>query len=121
MGDRIEDGTEPGNLGEKKFVCPVCGRLLHKKNLLDMESIIYDNLYHKGRLRICSSRVHLCFDFKHCYNEEGFRMDDSHSLVGVVDAEFDQAGDCTRFVLKEIRAADNAKSIEDPRTDRRVM
>ena len=115
MGDRIEDGTEDqdGNLGEKKFVCPVCGKLLHERNLPDMQSIINDHLYHQGSIRICSSRAQLNFDFKHCYDEEGFRMDDSHSLVGVVDVEFDQAGDCTRFVLKEIHAADNTK-IQDP-------
>ena len=87
------------------FVCPVCGRLLHEKNLPDMESIIYDNLYDQGGVRIGSPKVRLYCDFEHCYDEEGFTMENPHNLVGAVDAEFDQAGDCTTFVLVEIHPA----------------
>ena len=116
MGDRIEDGTEDqdGNLGEKKFVCPVCGQILHEKNLPDMQSIIYENLYDQGGVRIGSPKVRLYCDFEHFFDEEGLTMDDPHDLVGAVDAEFDQAGDCTRFVLVKILPAGNAKSIRDP-------
>ena len=103
-----KDGTDntDGNLREKKsFVCPVCGNLLHERNLLDMESIIYDNLYHQGGVRIGSPRVWLYCDFEHCYDEEGLTMDNSHDLVGVIDAEFDHAGECTAFDIVEIRPA----------------
>ncbi len=103
-----KDGTgiTDGNFREKKsLICPVCGNLLHERNLPDMEGIIYDNLYHQGGVRIGSPRVRLYCDFEHCYDEEGFTMDDPHNLVGVVDAEFDHAGECTAFDIVEIRPA----------------
>ena len=112
MEDRKEGTDRNCNHGEKKFVCPVCGQLLHERNLPDMHSIIYDNLYLQGGVRIGSPRVRLYCDFEHCFDEEGLTMDNPHDLVGVVDAEFDQEGDCTRFSLSEIRAADNVKNIQ---------
>lgn len=36
-------------------------------------------------------------------------IEDSHSLVGIYDAEFDQ-GECTGFILVEIRPAEDVKS-----------
>ncbi len=94
---------------EKKFTCPVCGKLLHEKNLPDMESVIYDNLYYRGGVRIGSPRVLLYCDFEHRYDEERFTIENPHSLVGVVDAEFDQ-GECTDFAIAKIRPAEDVKS-----------
>ncbi len=36
-------------------------------------------------------------------------IEDSHDLVGIYDTEFDQ-GECTAFVLVEIRPAEDVKS-----------
>ena len=94
---------------EKKFVCPVCGKLLHEKNLPDMESVIYDNLYYRGGVRIASPKVQLYCYFDHRYDEERFTIEEPHGLVGVIDAEFDQ-GECTGFVIVEIRPAEDVKS-----------
>jgi len=107
--ERTKDGTDntDGNFREKKSpICPVCGNLLHERNLPDMEGIIYDNLYHQGRVRIGSPKVRLYCDFEHCFDEEGFTMDDPHDLVGVIDAAFDQSGECIRFEVIEIRPAE---------------
>jgi len=99
-------GSTDGNFREKKsLICPVCGNLLHEKNLPDMEGIIYDNLYHLGGVRIGSPKVRLYCDFEHCYDGEGFTMDDPHELVGVIGAAFDHAGECTAFDIVEIRPA----------------
>lgn len=120
MKDR-KDGTEEQDSGEKiTFVCPVCGKLLHERNLPDMHSIIYDNLYLQGGVRIGSPKVRFYCDFEHCFDEEGLTMDNPHDLLGVVDAEFGPAGDCTRFSLSDIRAAENVKSSGDPGIERRV-
>ena len=94
---------------EKKFVCPVCGKLLHEKNLPDMESVIYDNLYYRGGVRIASPKVQLYCYFDHRYDEEGFTIEEPHGLVGVVDAKFDQ-GECTTFAIVEIHPAEDVKS-----------
>ena len=99
------DKNQDGNLEGKKFVCPVCGGFLHEKNLPDMESIIYDNLYDQGGVRIGSPKVRLHCDFEHCFDEEGLTMDNPHDLVAFIDAEFDQAGDCTKFVLSGVHPA----------------
>ena len=114
--DGTEDTAHGSNLGEKKFVCPVCGKLLHEKNLPDMESVIYDNLYYRGGVRIASPKVQLYCYFDHRYDEERFTIENPHSLVGVVDAEFDQ-GECTGFVIAKIRPAEDSKS-QNP-TERR--
>ncbi len=104
-----KDGTgiTDGNFREKKsLIYPVCGNLLHERNLLDKESIIYDNLYHQGRVRIGSPRVRLYCDLEHRYDEEGFTMDDPHDLVGVIDTAFDQSGECIQFEVIEIYPAE---------------
>lgn len=95
-----EPDSECGNLSY--FTCPVCGELLHKKNLPDMESVIYDNLYHEGGVRIGSLRVWLHCDFEHLYDEEGFTIENPHDLVGYVDTAFDQSGECIKFSLSEV-------------------
>ena len=121
MGDRIEDGTEDqdGNLGEKKFVCPVCGNQLHETNLPDKESIIRDNLYHEGGVLILSSHVLLLCNFEHLFEKEDITLDKPHELVAFVEAAFDQSGECTRFVLVKIQPAENVKSMQAG-MDRRV-
>lgn len=105
MEDR-RDSTEPDNLGEKRLFCPVCGQILHERNLPDMQSIIYENLYAQGGVRIGTPKVRLYCNFEHYFDEEGLTMDNPHDLVGIADAEFDKSGECTAFELVEICPAD---------------
>ena len=86
---------------EVTVICPVCGTRLHKNNLVDKKSIVEDNLYYVGGVRIVNSRVQLHCDFEHQFNIQGFEMDESHPLVAVVEAVFD-AKECTNFEIVEI-------------------
>ena len=104
-----------------QFICPVCGNQLHETNLPDKESIVKDNLYHEGGVLILSSHVLLRCDFEHLFEREDITLDDPHKLVAFVEAAFDESGECTRFVLVGIYAAENVKSIQDlGKVDRRV-
>jgi hypothetical protein len=86
---------------EYEVICPVCGKRLHENNLVDRKSVVEDNLYYVGGVRIVNSRVQLHCDFEHQFNIQGIRMDKSHPLVAVVEAVFD-AKACTNFEIVEI-------------------
>ncbi len=62
-----ESASKCGNFSY--FTCPVCGELLHEENLPDMESVILDNLYYGGDVRIGSLKVLLYCDFEHRYDD----------------------------------------------------
>ncbi|KYK33006.1 MAG: hypothetical protein AYK18_15205 [Theionarchaea archaeon DG-70] len=87
-----------------RFVCPVCRKPLHKKNLVDARSIVEDNLYFVGGVRIVDSRVELYCDFQHQFDEEGITMDNPHKLTAIVDVHFDQSGDYIQFEILKISA-----------------
>ncbi len=87
---------------EDTLICPVCGRPLYEDNLVDAQSVVEDNLYDMGGVRIVDCTVHLECDFTHQFDEEGFTLDEPHNLVAVVDAEFDETGECIRFAITEI-------------------
>ncbi|KYK32606.1 MAG: hypothetical protein AYK19_15305 [Theionarchaea archaeon DG-70-1] len=89
------------------FVCPVCGKLLHKNNLVDAKSIVEDNLYYVGGILIVSD-VWLHCDFEHRYDEDGMTLDEPHNLVAVVKAAFDKKGDCIHFDIMDIRPREKA-------------
>lgn len=72
---------------ENTLDCPMGGRSLHKDNLVGAKSVVEDNLYDMGGVRIVSN-VRLECDFEHQFNEEGFTMDDLHKLVMVINTEF---------------------------------
>ena len=99
-----EEGHAAGKdvLHEHEVICPVCGMVLHEDNLVDLKSIVEDNLYYVGGVQIVNSRVLLHCDFEHCYDENGFLMK-SHPLVAVVEAVFDLK-ECVHFEIKEILA-----------------
>ena len=127
MEDCIKDGTkdtdQDGNIPPEKenvIICPVCGNPLHETNLPDKESIVKDNLYHEGGVLILSSHVLLRCDFEHQFEKEDITLDEPHELVAFVETAFDESGECTRFVLVKIHAAENVKSMQDPGIDRRV-
>jgi len=99
-----KDGTEDqdGNLREKNFVCPVCGKLLHEVNLPDQKSIIEDSLYYVDGVRIVNSQVQLLCDFVHRFEKEEVTLDEPHDLVGLVIVVFDGLGNCIQFNLVKV-------------------
>ena len=88
---------------EKEIVCPVCGRQLHDTNLVDAEGIIDDKIYAAGGVLIVDSKVTFLCEFEHRFDEDWITIEEPHELVAVVDAEFDGAGECIRFVITDIR------------------
>ena len=100
----MEGTEEPQNKGGtvEGVRCPVCGKPLHKENLIDQKSVIEDNIYYVGGVRIINSCVQLHCDFQHQFNEDGSTIDEPHQLVGVVQAVFDDNGECVTFCIKEI-------------------
>lgn len=86
---------------EYEVICPVCGKRLHKNNLVDRKSIVDDNLYYVGGVRIVNSRVQLQCDFEHQFDIQGLRMDESHPLVAVVEAVFNEK-ECIELKIVEI-------------------
>ena len=87
---------------DTEFVCPVCKRPLHEDNLVDMKSVVEDNMYYVGGVRIVNSRIVLHCDCEHQCDEEGLKLDNPHKLVAVVNAEFDDEGKCGHFEIKEV-------------------
>lgn len=81
----------------------MCRMRLHKNNLVDSKSIIEDNLYYVGGVRIVNSHMQLHCDFEHQFNIDGLRMDESHPLVAVVEAVFNEK-ECVNFKIVEILA-----------------
>jgi hypothetical protein len=90
-----------------RVTCPVCGRLLGDQNLPDIEGVIKDGIFHLDENnRIINSRVTIEHEFDHFYNEEENKeMNEPHSLVSIIEAEFDDKGDCIRFDILEVRPA----------------
>jgi hypothetical protein len=84
---------------EDTLDCPVCGRLLQKGDLADVQSVVEDNLYDLGGVRLVDSHVRLECDVEHRFDEKGFTLDEPHDLVVVVDAAFDESGSCVQFVI----------------------
>jgi hypothetical protein len=87
---------------EKMRICPVCGRPLHKGDLVDAQSVVEENLYDLGGVRIVDSHVRLECDVEHRFDEKGFTLDEPHELAVVVDAVFDESGSCVQFAITEI-------------------
>ena len=100
-----EKGHDPSgdlvNEHENTLICPVCRRTLNSNNLVDMCSIVEDNLYYTGGVLIINSKVCLHCDFQHLF-DKGLPVDDPCQLVAVIDAVFDDKGKCVHFVVKEI-------------------
>jgi len=95
-----ESGSECENFSD--FICPVCGKLLHKVNLPDQESIIEDSLYYVDGVCIVNSQVQLLCDFMHRFEKEGVTLDNPHGLTGLVIAVFDELGNCIQFNLVKV-------------------
>lgn len=96
-------GTKaPFNPVEDQLVCPVCKKVLHLKNLPDKESIINDNLYSEGGVRIVDSHVTLRCEFGHWVDEQGNSLDEPHEISSVIVAEFDNKGECALFNIVEV-------------------
>ena len=95
---------------EKNFVCPICGKPMSEKFLPDKKGFIDERLYHVGGFRIIAHTVLEC-DFIHFWDEEeDGTVDEPHDLTATVDVAFDQAGECTGFVIVEICPAEDVKS-----------
>lgn len=101
LKDRNHSDADVGRKHEKDTICPVCKKLLHKDNLVDMKSIVEDVLSIDG-VRIVGCTVRLECDCKHRFDEEGFTLDEPHKLVAVVTVEFDETGKCVQFAITEI-------------------
>lgn len=104
MLDRKKEIGYANSVGERKsrIDCPVCGRPLYKGDLVDVKSVVEDNLYDMGGVRLVDSKVRLECDVEHRFDEEGFTLDEPHELVVVVDAVFDGLGNCVQFAIKEV-------------------
>lgn len=81
--------------------CPVCRNPLTKMNLVDKKSIVEDNLYFVGGVLIVG-KVRLLCDFQHRYDEEGITLENPHTLTALIDAEFDDKGECIHFDIMEV-------------------
>jgi len=90
------------NEKEPIITCPIDGKPLHVNNLVDVKSIVDDNLYYVGGVLIVG-KVRLLCDFQHHYDEEGATIEEPHTLVAVIDAEFDQSGRCIHFDTVEVQ------------------
>ncbi len=101
--DKIDESSFKDHKKER-FVCPVCRRPLHKDNLVDVKSVVENNLCYVGGVLIVGRGVQLRCDFEHRFNKKEVSTDDPHKLVAVVDAEFDESGECVQFEIKEILA-----------------
>jgi hypothetical protein len=90
-------------------ICPVCGKLLGDQNLPDIEAVIKDEIFHLDENnRIVNSRVTIEHEFEHFYDEEEDKeMNEPHSLISVIEAEFDSKGDCIRFDIVEVRPTES--------------
>ncbi len=103
---KIEEGHKNADTGEGLFqecniVCPVCKMVLHEDNLVDLKSVVEDNLYYVGGVLIVG-KVRLHCEFEHRFDEAEVSTDDPHKLVAVVDAEFDESGKCIHFEIVEV-------------------
>jgi len=89
------------------FVCPVCGKSVSNPHLPDVQSVITEGWYFVQRTRIVSSKVVFEHEFDHCHDEEeDSGMEESHSVIAVISAEFDSTVECTVFGILEICPCD---------------
>ena len=93
--------TGEGLSQERNIVCPVCKRVLHEDNLVDLKSVVEDSLYYIGGVLIVG-KVRLHCEFEHRFDEAEISIDDPHKLVAVVDAVFDGSGKCVHFEIVEV-------------------
>lgn len=91
---------------KERIFCPVCGKLLHEDNLVDVKSVVEDNLYYVGGVSIVDCTVHLHCYFEHQFEETETTMDEPHKLMAAVDAEFDRSGVCVQFEIVEVLPAE---------------
>ncbi len=101
-GHTDSDEGLPEEHTKEGIVCPVCGKVLYKDNLVDKESIIEDNLYFVGGVLIKNCTILLHCDFEHLFKERDITIDDPHQLVAVVSATFDGSGECVQFEIVEV-------------------
>ncbi len=94
--------------GDTTFSCPVCGARLHETNMPDKESIVEDNLYREGGVLMLSSHVLLRCDFEHQFEKEDVTVDEPHGLVALVEAVFDESGECIQFNISKIHPAEKS-------------
>ena len=80
------------------FACPVCGKLVSEPHLLDVQSVITKGWYFVQKTRIFDSKVVFEHGFDHYRDEEeNSGLEESHTVVTVISAEFDGTGECTAF------------------------
>lgn len=97
-----------------RFACPVCGKSISEPHLPDIESVITHGLYFVEYTRIITSKAVLKHEFSHCYDEEeDIGMEEPHTVIAVISAEFDGTGECTVFDILEIRPCDTEDSIKE--------
>ena len=102
MDDRKKKEQTGTVVKDDILACPVCGRPLYKGDLVDVESVVEENLYDLGGVRIVDSHVRLECDVEHRFDEKGFTLDEPHELVVVCDAVFDGLGSCVQFAIAEV-------------------
>ncbi len=85
------------------FACPVCGKSVSNPHLPNVQSVIQGGWYFVQRTRISSSKVVFEIEFDHCHDEEeDIGMEELHSVITVISAEFDGTGECTVFDILDM-------------------
>ena len=96
------------------FACLVCGKLMSEPHLLDVQSVITKGGYFVQKTRIVSSKVIFEHEFDHYRDEEeNIGMEESHTVVTVISAEFDGTGECTVFDILEICPCDTEDFVKE--------
>jgi len=99
------------------FACPVCGKSVSKPHLPDVQNVITEGWYFVQKTRIVSSKVIFEHEFDHYRDEEeNIGMEESHTVVTVISAEFDGTGECTVFDILEIRPCDTEDSMKEKKS-----
>ena len=106
MYDQVSDtckGIEETEFPQGGEICPVCGKIISRVFLPDPQGFIKERLYQSGDVRIVSSTTLKC-DFYHFYDEdEDMTLHVPHLLTALVQADFNQKGQCIAFDILEIR------------------
>lgn len=94
-------------IGDKKQICPVCGKELFD-HVPDMESVLAELSYDGKSIRIVTKEVVIEADFDHALDEEGLSLDEPHPLVAVIKIRFDSSGKGISYeVLQIFEGVDN--------------
>ncbi|MBU7030274.1 MAG: hypothetical protein HXS48_25295 [Theionarchaea archaeon] len=97
-----------------RFVCPVYGKSVSRPHLLDVQSVIIEGWYFVQRTRIVIPKVVFEHESIHCHDEEeDIGLEELHTVIAVIFAEFDGKGDCTVFDILEIRSCDTEDSMKE--------